>query len=899
MAIHPPDTKVPMALTSFVGRTRELDELAGLLVRRRLVTLTGVGGCGKSRLAAHLVDPREAGRDVCWLDVGTVRSADQLPRLVAAIAGLLLDPVAEPFEALINHLSDSDLLLCLDTCENLLDAAASLVQRLLQACPNVSILATSREPLGVTGESVWPVPSLGEDEALELFEDRAALVAPAMDVAAYRQDVRRVCRQVDGIPLAVELSAAWARVLSPAQIADGLANSLRLLSGGSNSLVARHQTILASMEWSHLRLDPAERLLFRRLSVLVGTFTLPAAQAVSGLQDDVLPVLGRLVDKSLVAVNLETQARYRLLDTVRQYGAERLAEAGETTRTRERHLDHFLALAEHAEPGLEVDQDTWRGVLEREQENITAALGWGLSAPRGHERARRLSAAMSRYWFVRGRTQDGLDFLAKAVDLFPEDRSPLQGRLLCGFSMLAMVAGRRELSREAAEAGLVLAKEAADDPTRARCLTMISYGAFFTDFRACQDLGIEAHELGDAAGDPFARDFGSVLAAYSLITRDRHTESTALARPALERSLARSDRFCAGFALGADLFAAMYGGDVRAATRVADRMNELVAPVADYFAVGDVAGQAALAYGMAGEIETGHELMRPIVSSIDGIPDVDVVGLTVSCGSLALWSGNLLEAARWFEQGADDRRECDAWTAARCLPGLATALRHLGRLNEAHERAESAVIAAREFEAPVLLAAALDELAVLRFPDDPTLAAELHFEALGVRRDAGLRTLLADSLDALAGMAVETGRYAEAARNLGASDVARREMGYPRPKLVLARHRALIDRLAAELDDYEARYAEGSELSLDEAIAGVMRGRGPRNRPSAGWGGLTPTEIEVVRLVREGLSNPEIGERLFITRATVKTHLSHVYAKVGVANRTSLASLAAERLDDQ
>lgn len=900
MAPRHPHPTVPVALTRFVGRAREIDEVSGLLARRRLLTLTGVGGCGKTRLATRLVDPVGPDRELAWLDVGAVPDADQLPRFLAGTTGELLDPAADPLAALVRHLRERDLLLCLDTCESHLEAIASVVERLLVDCPALAVLATSREPLGVAGETVWQVPPMVEDDSLELFEDRAELVAPTLDLGAHRADSRRACREVDGIPLAVELAAAWVRVLTPAQIADGLADSLRLLSGGSRSVDTRHRTLRASLDWSHVRLTPSEQRLFRRLSVLAGSFSLAAAQAVSDEDEDVLPTLGHLVDKSLLAVEAdpEGKARYRLLDVVRQYATERLTEAGENGRTRECHLDHFLAFAERAEIGLELDQDTWRNALDREQENVTAALESGLWSSHGYHRARRLAAAMSRYWFVCGRAHEGLDVLDRALELTPANRSELQGRLHCGRAMLGMVAGRRDLSAEAARIGLEISTEAGDDRTRARCLLMLSYEQFFVDFQACQDLGATAHELGEAAGDSFARDWGAVLAAYSLLTRDRHAESTAISRPTFERSLPRGDRFCAGFALGPEMFAALYCGDVPAAARAGERMSELVAPVGDYFAVGTLAALTAFAWGMAGDVERGRELLRPVVSSVDEVPDVDVIGLTVSCGALALWSGDLVEAVRWYEQGVHDPRRRDAWTAARCLPGLATALRRLGRTEEARVRADEAVRATRAFGAPSLLAAALDEQAVLRSQEDPAEAVELLHEALGIRRDAGLRTVFVDSLDALAGPAAATERYAEAARLIGSSDSARLRMGYPRPAVALAEHGALVDRLDAELDDYETLHGEGADLSLDQAIAGVTRGRGPRDRPATGWGSLTPAELGVVRLVRGGLSNPEIGARLFISRATVKTHLSHVYAKVGVTNRTGLASLAAERLGE-
>jgi DNA-binding CsgD family transcriptional regulator len=240
----------------------------------------------------------------------------------------------------------------------------------------------------------------------------------------------------------------------------------------------------------------------------------------------------------------------------------------------------------------------------------------------------------------------------------------------------------------------------------------------------------------------------------------------------------------------------------------------------------------------------------------------------------------------------------DSLITARSLPGLANALRRLGRTDEARDRAERGLAITRRLGAPHLMADALEQLAHLAADDDPEQAESLHHEALAVRVDHGLRLFHVDSLEALAGSAARAGSLAEAARLLAASDRARADMGYPRPAVDTADHDALVARLRDGLGDTaldEAR-DEGRKLSLDDAVAYVRRARGSRGRPSTGWASLTPTETDVARLVAEGLTNPQIGERLFISRATVKTHLSHMYTKLGIANRSELAALAIRQL---
>ena len=473
---------LPVRLTSFVGRESELEEVGGLVASRRLVTLTGVGGGGKTRLATQAAERgSESWRDGVWLvDLGSITDPGVAPAQVASTLGVLVEPGGDQVEALVRQLRSRQLLMVLDTCEHLLDAVAHLAGVLLGACPELSLLATSREPLGVPGETVWQIPPLREAEAVRLFADRAGLVAPRFDAAAAERDVAAVCRRVDCVPLAVELAAAWVRALTPAQIAAGLQESIRLLSGASRAGVPRHQTLLASMRWSHSLLTEEERVFFRRLSVFSGTFTLAAAAAVctgtgtdpgADREAEVLPLVGRLLDTSLVTVRERTgEIRYRLLDTIRQYAAEQLAAAGETDETRDRHLEHFLAVAVEAEPGLDSDQDRWREVLEGHHDNIAAACEWGLEAGAPADRAdrgRRLAAAMARYWFVRGRAAQGLGFLDRALALAPEARSPLQARLLAGeAAMLGMVSGRKDLVAEASRRGLELAEETGEDRVR-------------------------------------------------------------------------------------------------------------------------------------------------------------------------------------------------------------------------------------------------------------------------------------------------------------------------------------------------------------------------------------------------------------------------------------------------
>jgi predicted ATPase/class 3 adenylate cyclase/DNA-binding CsgD family transcriptional regulator len=895
---------LPAQLTSFVGRERELGEVQELLTGQRLVTLAGSGGCGKTRLAlqaaAGLADRYPDG--VWWVDLGSVTDPALVAELTASTLRVLVEPVGGPLRALASQLRGQRPLLCLDTCEHLLDACAELADTLLRACPGVSLLTTSREPLGVAGETVWRVPSLVADEAVRLFAERAALVRPGFAAAADDPAVRTVCQRLDGIPLAIELAAAWVRVLEPAQIAAGMGDRFRLLTGGQRGVIDRHRTLTASMEWSYDLLDEADRAVLRRLAVFSGGFTLDAARAVcgDGVQDgDVLSALGRLVDKSLVVVDHgEGAVRYRLLDTVRQYAEDRLRDAGQTAAARDRHLDHFLELAEAAEDELERDQDKWREVLEAEHDNFRAALNWGLAAAEP-ERGRRLAAAVARLWFLHGHTHEGLGFLRRAIELAPEDRSTLQARLLCGAAMVGLASGQPVAAAEAARRGLELAIANHDDRNRGRCLALLSYGPFYNDFPTARELAVQAQRYGELTGDPLARDLGQVIEASLLTVRDQHHEAARAAKQVLDRATPRGERFCAAFARVSQAHEALFSGDVRRADALAAEAVRIAEPLGDYFTVGHTRSNLAWVKSVAGELDAGRRLLEPVASSIQDAGLVDVAWLALALGSLHLFGGDLDGAVEWLERGtsfADPTTE--NWVVARALPRLASALRRLGRLDEAREQADRAVALARKLEAPYVLAEALEQSGFLVGDDDPERAEELHHQALAVRVEHDLRTFYVDSLDALAGLAARSERWDEAARLLAASDAAREPMGYPRPAINQPDTDATLAAVRAALGDdaFEAAWSQGAALSLDDAVAYVTRARGARDRPSRGWASLTPTELEVVHLVVEGLTNPEIGARLFMSRATVKTHLSHVYAKLDVANRTELATLAGNRL---
>ena len=395
-----PAHNLPLEFSSFVGREKELAEVKRLLESTRLLTLTGSGGCGKTRLAlAAASELVEGFEDGVWLvELASLADPSLVPQSVAFTLGIREQPGRSPTEALSDYLGSRKVLLLLDNCEHLVEACAELAEALLHSCPELRVLATSREALGITGEVAWLVPSLSlpdlrrlpaveglpRYESARLFVERAAVKPTFALTEQNAVAVTQVCYRLDGIPLAIELAAARAKVLPVEQIADRLNDSFRLLAAGSRTAMPRHRTLHATMDWSRELLSWAERSLFHRLSVFAGGFSLEAAESVciggDVERDEVLGLLSRLVDKSLVVAREEDgETRYRLLETIRQYGREKLDGSEEESEAGRRHAGFFVGLAEKAERELNgPDQARWLTRLETEHDNIRAALSWSL-----------------------------------------------------------------------------------------------------------------------------------------------------------------------------------------------------------------------------------------------------------------------------------------------------------------------------------------------------------------------------------------------------------------------------------------------------------------------------------------------------------------------------------------
>jgi len=490
----PPDN-LPLELSSFVGREMELAEVKRLLEKIRLLTLTGSGGCGKTRLALAAASKLvESFKDGVWMvELAPLADPTLVPQAVASTLGVSEQPGRSLIDTLSDYLASKKVLLVLDNCEHLIEACAALAETLLQFCLDLRILATSREALGITGEVARPVPSLSlpdlrrlpdieslpHYESARLFLERTVAVKPTFTLTEQNASaVAQVCYRLDGIPLAIELAAARTKVLSVEEISERLDDCFGLLTAGSRTAMPRQRTLHATMDWSHELLGRKDRALFRRLSVFAGGFALDAAESVCVGEDlerdEMLELLSHLVDKSLVVVREQDgETRYRLLQTVHQYGREKLSESGEAGQVQEWHARYYLTLAEEAGPELKKEwQVVWLGRLERERDNLRAAMR-GLLGGAEPEEAARLGWGLWLFWGIRAHFAEGRRSMEQTLAAEGSAAMPASARAKALFveGMMANYQGDHLSAEPLIEESLRLFRQLEDKPGTAWALS--------------------------------------------------------------------------------------------------------------------------------------------------------------------------------------------------------------------------------------------------------------------------------------------------------------------------------------------------------------------------------------------------------------------------------------------
>jgi non-specific serine/threonine protein kinase len=565
-------SKLPAEVTSFVGRRRELAEAKRLLSSSRLLTLVGPGGVGKTRLALHLADDiRRAFTDGVWLvELADLRSPALLPHSVAAVLGLQDGPSGWTLETVVDSIADKRLLLVLDNCEHLVDSCAAFVHGLLAAAPELQIVATSRETLKAPAEQVLPVPSLSfpiDDtispardllhyEAVQLFVARAAARLPGFTLDdRNRDDVARICRRLEGIPLAIELAADRVRAMSPKQINDRLSSRLALLSTGARGVPTRQQTLRASIDWSYELCSDAEKALWARLSVFVGGFELDAAEGVCAGPDlpiiDVADLVSSLLEKSvLTREERGSYVRYRMLETIREYAERRLLESGDQDQLRRRHRDWYAQLVADAyDQWVGPAQLEWHSRLRFEHPNVRAALEHSLADPLGCEKSLRIGTSLVHYWIARGLLSEGRHWLDEALSRC-EPASAARAAALCVNAYLALY----QYDFDTADARLAEAQEVLRevDSLRERAFlnfvraTRVMFTDSFTDaLRLLDDALTGFRDCGDLTGEIWTL---IVLGIAGAVGGEHERAMDALQR-CLRRAEERSESWFRSYAL--------------------------------------------------------------------------------------------------------------------------------------------------------------------------------------------------------------------------------------------------------------------------------------------------------------------------------------------------------------
>jgi predicted ATPase/class 3 adenylate cyclase len=679
---------LPSVLSTFVGREQELAEIREFVGSARLVTLTGAGGSGKTRLALQAAAEQiGVARDGVWFaDLAPLTEEDQVARAVAAVLGL--PDSGDQAAAVIAALTGVDVLILLDNCEHLIDAAAKFCDQVIQHCPAVRLLATSREPLGISGERVYRVPSLtlpgdaasvGElarSDAVRLFVARARVHDPrfALD-DVHAPLVATICRRLDGIPLALELAAARLSSMSVQQVCERLDQRFRLLTGGSRNAMPRQQTLQATVDWSFGLLRHAERDTLIRLSVFVGGFELEAAEAICASTDvdalDVMDLVGSLVDKSLVVAERGRETvRYRLLETIRQYGAQdllRSAGEAEAMRVRDRHAEYYLNLAVAAAPALTgPEQGRYLGQLDREWDNVRAAFAH-LRADERSEDVLRLGVGVARFVLSRGHIEV-ISYLGEALERADSVDKNLRARAHQVVSQLTTHLLHKDPAelpgaKRHAERALALAKETANAAIEARALSCLFVAAFIAgDREHAQRLAAEsvavARQTGDAQLVGELLNFASIN-AFGADARQAHEEALASFRASGDVLFAASELHSLS---GIDLVE----GHTAAACAGLEQAISLVESVGDEVFLYGFRADLVLMLLIMGEYERAAPLLRQclLVARRTGIL-LDVSEVIFGSACIAAFQGQYELAARLFGAADTDLRAATADASIR------------------------------------------------------------------------------------------------------------------------------------------------------------------------------------------------------------------------------------------
>lgn len=838
---------LPAQLNSFVGRAREVADVRQLLASSRLVTLTGAGGCGKTRLALRvatdLCDPY-AGL-VGWVQLAPLADSSLVPQAVAKSLNAVVPPGLSVLDALLDLLHEQHLLLVLDNCEHMAHACAEFAQTVLDDALGVTILATSREPLGISGEMLYPLSPLSvpppvhtnplQFDAIRLFVDRARSVRPDFTLtSANGKTIADICRRLDGLPLAIELASVRINVLTLDQIAARLDDRFTLLTSTVHRIPSHHQTVRAALDWSYDSLSAPEQTLLRRLSVFAGNCILSGIERVCTdttlPRDRVFDVIASLVDKSLVfAETLQPgEARYHMLQTVRQYAADKLNESGETERLRDRHLDYYLAFAETAEPRLNSsEQLSWFDRIESEIDNIRSALEWSSARPR-FEEGLRVIGALNFFWYTRGywrETYARLLELLKVASTRPP--SLARGKALSTAGQLAVQLGYFRDS--------------------------LAY--YEESVRTLRQVGEKGSRLLEFALSSCAA--GVVF--YDIATGRRYAEEAA------QLCRASGNWYCLGIAATVVAMAAEYSGDFDSACQCYEQAAQKKLEVGDKSSYGRVLSIYGRACALHGQVEKATALLN------------EAMAISIEFG--------------------------DRWNQSIARMGLGIVARANGQYDHAVSLFSQTLLEFHELGEKRIAVQTSVQLAIAKLAQGNHVGAAQHLrESLSAAGEANTRIFVPWVVELSAFLLATHGKALTAARLLGAAQALRAELNMPNWPVKPTEYESNLATVHAQLDaaSFHAAWEEGRAMTTDQAVAEarqelslIVAVRPPVRSPDPN--ALSAREVEVLRLVAAGLSDAEVAARLVISRRTVSTHLTAIYGKLGVNSRAAATRVALER----
>ncbi len=833
---------LPIQLTSFVGRGHEMTEVKRLLSGTRLLTLTGAGGSGKTRLAlqvaAELLDHYHDG--VRLVELAPLSDPTLISQTVASTLGVHEEPGRPLTDTLADFLRPKSLLLLLDNCEHLLSPCAQLADALLRACPTLRILATSREALGITGETAYRLPSLSlpdvaslplkrlaQYEAVRLFIDRAAAALPTFKVTTQNaKAVATICQRLDGIPLAVELAAARVKALSVEHIAERLHDRFKLLTGGSRTAMPRHQTLRAALDWSFALLSGQERAMLRRLSVFASGFTLEAAEAVCPGQDldaaDVLDVLTHLVEKSLVVFQ-EQEGRYRLLDTVRQYGRDKLLDAEEAADVRTRHRDFFLAGAEDAEHHLRGAEDvTWLDRLETEHDNLRAALDWSLESGEA-EAALRIAGALWWFWFIRGHWSEGRGWLGRALSEAKAASSSARAKALAGAGVHTYYERNYDRATGLAKESLTLSQALGDKYGMAFSLVIL--GAVARD-RGDYERSVALYEQSLALFQEVGHKWGTGLALWSLgsvIQGEDYERAAALWKESLSLFRGVGDKWGITYCLSSVGQVARVHGDYQQAMELFTESLTIAREWGDNWGIAISLRALGTVARLQGDYGRAKALIDEGLVISRRLGDKSAVAYALEeLGLVALHQGDTGRATELFEESSALRREVGIKL------GIAASLRTSGLVEQAqgdYEQAkallEESLTLYREARSKLGIATSLSLLGrVAQHKGDYQQATELYTKSLRMQRELGHKLGICECLEGLAVVVGVKGQPDRAAGLLGAAEAVRETIGALLPPVERADYERNVDALRATLSEpkFTNAWGQGRAMILEQAI---------------------------------------------------------------------------------